>query len=221
MHDYTKFCISELRECLRSECPYFDWASGEEVVKGKDFKTQIDVSGENNNHVVLIQFEMRRESGICTNALKIAYCLESDSRLREKQILILHVLSPFSEKPNEAHNESEQISVPGWVPEADRDKYPEFLKGRTKKERRESARKSASKYKLLLLFLKRKGVLDSATTTYEVIEWNLDDFPEVREATIVLPTKEAFPKSTPQAVTNLARQLAKAIHQWQNRLAKS
>jgi hypothetical protein len=219
--EYTKFCVSKLRKCLRSACSDFDWPDGEEKIEGKEFRTWIDVSGKKNNRAVLIQFEMHRESGVCTNALKIAYCLENDRHFRERQILILHVLSPFCEEPNEAHNGPEQISVPGWVADADRDKYPGFVKEQIKKERRESSRKSATKYKLLLSFLKRKGVLDSATTTYEIIEWDLDDFPEVREATIVLPKKELFPVSTPQAVAILARQLAKAIDEWQNGLAKS
>jgi hypothetical protein len=216
VHAYTDFCVSELRKCLRSECSDFEWPDREKIVQGKEFRTSVDLYGEDNKHVVLIQFEMRRESGICTNALKLAYCLESDPYFAGKKTLILHVLSPFSEEPKQRSDGLEQISIPEWVPEASKDEYSKFVKRQIKEGTRESARRSASKYRLLLWFLKRKGVLDNATTIYEVIEWNPAD-PNVREATIVLPERGLFPANTQQAVAVLTKQLGKVIEEWQKK----
>jgi hypothetical protein len=215
MSEYTEFCVSELRKALRLECSKFEWAEGEKTIEGADFTTRVDVYGKDDGRVVLIQFEMHR-GAVSTNALKAAYCLENDHFFRGKQILILHVLSPFYEKP-ERTGDTKQTSVPEWVPPERENQYRGFLIQQRRMETRESARENAFNHKLLLLFLKRKCLLDSATRIYEVIEWNPAD-PEVREATIVLPEKrEVFPANTQQAVAALAKQLGKVIEEWQKK----
>jgi hypothetical protein len=215
MDEYTEFCVSELRKALRLECSKFEWAEAEKTIEGADFTTRVDVYGEDDGCVVLIQFEMHRGAA-STNALKAACCLENDYRFRGKQILVLHVLSPFYEKPQRT-GDAEQTSVPEWVPPEKENQYPVFLRWQGRTETRESARENASNHKLLLLFLKRKRILDNATRTYEVIEWNPTD-PKVREATIVLPeNREVFPANTQQAVAALAKQLGKVIEEWQKK----
>ena len=208
MHEYTKFCVSKLRESLCSECPYLDWTD-EETIEGTDFTTRIDISGKDKQRIVLIQFEMHREA-VSTNALKAAYCLENDPRFRGRQILMLHVLSPFHEKPEQDPYDPGEEDVPEW---ADTKDYRGFRKKQKKRETRASGRRSAHIHKLLVLFLKRKGVLDNATTSYKVIEWPLD-IPEVREATRVLPDEGSFPERTQEAIADLARLLRKAIEEW-------
>jgi hypothetical protein len=204
VEEYTEFCVSKLRECISSECPDFQWGYGEETIEGRNLTTRIDIYGKNNGQVILIQFEMHRE-GFSTNVIKAAYCLENNPRFREKQILILHVLSPFSEKPERFQYGTEEGSD------------SEFLKFKHKTETRPSGRQKAYVHKLLCLFLKQRGILDSATTTYEIREWDLDDFPEVRKATIVLPSRGHFPAKTEEAISILARGLGELIKNWQRK----
>jgi hypothetical protein len=204
MHSYTEFCTSELRQCLRAECPHLEWASGETNIEGKEFRTEIDVSGEKGNILVLVQFEMHRGS-VSSNALKMAYCLDNDPSFKAKEILVLHVFSPFYEEPK-----------PDQLQQGGRNEWARFVRDTKRKETREAARRNAYEQKLLCLFLEEKRVLHETTTTYEVFEWKLDDFPQVRDATIVLP-EERFPAATKEAVASLAKQLGREIRTWQNR----
>jgi hypothetical protein len=204
MHSYTEFCTSELRQCLRAECADFEWASGETNIQGKEFRTQIDVSGERDNLVILVQFEMHR-SNVSSNTLKMAYCLDNDRSFKGKEILILHVFSPFYEQPK-----------PDPLQQGETNEHARFERYIEGKETRELARRNAYKEKLLCLFLEEKRALHDATTTYKVVEWKLDNRPQVRHAAIVLPEKP-FPEDTKEAVASLAKQLGREIRTWQNR----
>lgn len=209
--EYHEFCVSELRERLRSECQEFEWSYGEERIEGKDFATEIDVYGENDRHAVLIQFEMHEGAPI--NALKVAYCLEENHRFKGKRILILHILSPFFTKPESVSDKLEECGIPESVSESERN----FRKWYGKKITRESARRGAHKQKLLCQFIERKGYLNSGNTMYKVIDWDLGNFSEVFEATIVLPKEEPFPEQTPAAIENLAKQIRAVIDRWKGR----
>ncbi len=208
MHEYTEFCISELRKCLRSRCPEFEWANLEETIEGKDFRTQIDVCGKTDKRQVLIQFEMRRESGL-TNAVKARYCLEGKSFTKEEKILILHIFSPFSEKPEKGSDMIEDIDVPEGIDKED------YLRFKEKKETRPPARRNAYVHRLLCQFVQTKGWLDSENITYRVMPWDLSGLPEVRKAFIVLPKGEnEFPKETSTAIANLTNQIRIEIDKW-------
>jgi hypothetical protein len=209
MNAYTKFCTEEPKNRLKSEWQGYAWTQ-EKRVEGKDLSTQVDIFGESDNRIILIQFEMHREA-VTTNALKTAYCLENNRHFVDKQLLILHVLSPFHEKPEETPNDLDR----NQPPEGTEQEVPNgFMRYLRRRETRAAARKNAYNHKLLCFFLKQKQAIDNATTTYEVIEWEVDDS-AVRKATIELPDKGPFPEGTRNAIAILAKRLGEVIEEWQ------
>lgn len=215
MDKFTEFCMTELRVCLRSECQQLNWTD-EETIEGRDFRTSFDVCGKNEEHVVLIQFEMHRE-GAATNVLKAAYCLESSNSFKGKSVLIVHIFSPFFEKVKR-----DDITIPAWVNQniQSAEEQKERVNIYRKRFGRESGRRNAYIHKLLCLFLKQKGIFDTATTDYEIIQWNLDNIRQVREATIDFPEQEQVPEETREAIVILAKHVRKVIEEWLKKYEK-
>jgi len=199
--NFTEYCISELKSHLSSELRDFHWTR-EEAISGGDFGTSFDICGKGDCGTVLVQFEMHRE-GVSTNALKAAYCLERDRRFGGKRVLVIHVLSPFHEKP------------PVWETRAEDDRE-RFERDQQRRSERHGGRRNACTHKLLCFFLKEKGILDTETTTYAIVEWRPED-PQVREATIVLPrgNEDEYPAQAREAIRSLGDQLGRLAKEWQ------
>ena len=132
----TEFYVNELKNCLNSAYTEYQWLL-EKRISGRELETQIDIFGESDERIILVQFEMRRE-GTIANALKAVYCLEGHPDFGKKKALILHIFSPFSDGIPYTMGE-EDIEIPQLA----NSKSKDYIKWVNKKVTRPSGRRNA------------------------------------------------------------------------------